>query len=487
VNKLTNNYFSILRDYFGKAYKLASKKKFDFNSTTKILSDLYDPVVVKPMLMTLGEELKGLNWSAQEVENENMTGLKASYLGSQFSFTQHVSSTSDFLRKTALYAETVILPDNVLGHLKYSKYVGDPPLDLFFVIGHSAIELLALEHLFTSDTDHPICSLAAPLDLYDKSKSRDKMLNEYKKETHLSYVSDLFGRDFPTYDDFLKYLSSKKTLEKMYSSVKKPERLLNPGGDPLTLRQIKNIKIDFETIHGKIAPPEFVFNFAVTDQCNYVIDELHKKGKHRSALATDMNGFWSTLTWLINNDNKMIFEKTNTSRLSKDELIINALQQDDLNWLGAVPINKLLALRANGELDDLRELFSENVEAIMNASDDEFFEVGQTVKYNIEQAMKQHSKEVRTLDEKYKQLYKIGSIGLASMVVTGTMAFISSVYQPLSYASSISSSVVGGLSGFQTAKEYLSLRNQQKELKAKPVAILFNARPNRDNNTSKPN
>jgi len=69
--------------YFGLAYKLSSKKKFELEATTKILRDVYDDIVMKSMLDTLSEDLNNLNWSTQETEIRKLTGLKASYLGSK--------------------------------------------------------------------------------------------------------------------------------------------------------------------------------------------------------------------------------------------------------------------------------------------------------------------------------------------------------------------------------------------------------------------
>lgn len=178
----------------------------------------------------------------------------------------------------------------------------------------------------------------------------------------------------------------------------------------------------------------------------------------------------------MNYDNNKILENTNSKLFSKDNLVINALQQKDLKWLGNVPLNKIYALRANGELGDLRDLLSTNIQSIQNVSDEDFLEVGQTVKYNIEQAMKRHSKKVGTLNEKFNKLYKLGAIGTASSIVSGTIGLMFSAYPPLAYALG-ALGVIGCTSVFSNVKEYLSLRDLRKELKTKPVAFLFDAKP----------
>ena len=98
MNKVTDRYFSILKDYFGLAYKLSSKKKFELEATTKILRDVYDDIVMKSMLDTLSEDLNNLNWSTQETEIRKLTGLKASYLGSKNGCTLKQLTCSVFRR-----------------------------------------------------------------------------------------------------------------------------------------------------------------------------------------------------------------------------------------------------------------------------------------------------------------------------------------------------------------------------------------------------
>ena len=153
-------------------------------------------------------------------------------------------------------------------------------------------------------------------------------------------------------------------------------------------------------------------------------------------------------------------------------MIINALQQKDLRWLGEVPINKIKMLRERGELADLRDLLSRNIENVENVSDEEFIEVGNQVKYNIEQAMKKHSTDIQDLNEKYRLKYQLGSV---STIVSGTMGFVAAAYPPLALAAGVVSAIAGSGS-IITAKDFLEKREKMKELQRKPVAMLFDAK-----------
>jgi hypothetical protein len=166
-------------------------------------------------------------------------------------------------------------------------------------------------------------------------------------------------------------------------------------------------------------------------------------------------------------NNSILKMKKNVT--SKDALIMRALNEEQ-KFIGNVPLKGLKMLRDNGEMADLRELIGRNIREIENASDDEFIEVGKLVSYNIETALRKHSFEVQGLNERYNRLIGFTSAGVVTSVVSGSIGFVASAYQPLALAAGI----LGGIPlGIQTVKQYLELRDKNKELQTKPVAVLF--------------
>jgi len=119
-----------------------------------------------------------------------------------------------------------------------------------------------------------------------------------------------------------------------------------------------------------------------------VIYDLVYHGKFRSVISTDFKGVWKSLIWLMQNSSidlsKVVKEKVAT----RDSVLLQALQEENIRWLGNVPLHRIKELGERGELQELRDVLGRNIEAIEEASIEEFFEVGQQVKYNIEQAIK---------------------------------------------------------------------------------------------------
>ena len=161
--------------------------------------------------------------------------------------------------------------------------------------------------------------------------------------------------------------------------------------------------------------------------------------------------------------------------LSKDSAIISALQQENLNWLGNVPINKIADLRNADELTDLRELLGKEIRTIRDSSDEEFVGVWQQVSHNIDVALKKHSQEVSRLDREYRRTYKID---LTKLSITGAIGIASSLFQPSPWAFGTLSviGVVASNTALGVYKIYLNKRREVETLRKKPIAILFDAK-----------
>jgi hypothetical protein len=147
---------------------------------------------------------------------------------------------------------------------------------------------------------------------------------------------------------------------------------------------------------------------------------------------------------------------------------MNALRLDDFSWLGNVPIEGIVKLREDGELQNVRDTLSRGIERIETVSDEDFSEVTRQVGYNLDQEFKRHKTQLKNLDEKFRRKY---NFDVASVAVGGSIAVISALFQPLAVAAGI----VGGGSLMKFISDVLAERSKKAELRRKPVALLFEA------------
>jgi hypothetical protein len=115
---LTERYFRILRDYFGKDYENFKKEKFREEAHLKLRKKYADKIIQQSLIQTLSEDLEKLNWQELEATIKRERGIKAQYIGSEYGYKEPSAwSTSNFIRKTALYADTIVLEEQVLNQL----------------------------------------------------------------------------------------------------------------------------------------------------------------------------------------------------------------------------------------------------------------------------------------------------------------------------------------------------------------------------------
>jgi hypothetical protein len=464
LNSFIDRYFSIIKDNFGIAYDIAAKNNFDQQKYMPILEKLYTPELIKITSEIIFEELKSLDWSSQEKSVKNANGLKVHYLGGEYVYKKSPSAISNFLKRTALYADTIVFEEQVFGHLLHAQNFGIEWKNYFGYILNDAINYLEQEQFFYSDSDAPICLLAPTMNLNpERSDVRGKNWT-YMREVTAVYAKDLFDIDFKSFTELENFLSTKKSDKEFLESIINGKKLFTQDGIEVDEPLIQELR----GLYPKDTPRAWFYEVLLLGQNSDRIFDLEYNGKLGTVPITDYRVAWDSILWLMQFDNNSIL-KMKKNVTSKDALIMRALNEEQ-KFIGNVPLKGLKMLRDNGEMADLRELIGRNIREIENASDDEFIEVGKLVSYNIETALRKHSFEVQGLNERYNRLIGFTSAGVVTSVVSGSIGFVASAYQPLALAAGI----LGGIPlGIQTVKQYLELRDKNKELQTKPVAVLF--------------
>jgi len=273
------------------------------------------------------------------------------------------------------------------------------------------------------------------------------------KDFVVSYASELFGESFASSEEVLNFLSKVGDFNEFVSLVQKPEIFTDLNGEPIREHNLRYIREYYNHKYNTfLSLPDSLY--------------LLLRGRY------GMVAMWHGLLWLLKKDNELTFSHLKMPQISKDALIMNALQEKELKWLGNVPLIKLKVLRQRGELQELRDTISENVEEMTNVSDEEFVEVGRLVRYNLEEAFKRHDSEVKDLNEKYRRRY---DIDVASITVSGSLGVVSALFPPLALAAGTASSIIGSGSILKMINDYVKKREQLEALQKKPVAMLFDA------------
>lgn len=473
MSKVTERYFSILKDYFGDLLDWTSRKGYSESESVRAIMELYNPSLMKTLMESLHQELVNLDWVAQENAIAGLGGLKTAYLGYAYMWKKSPTVTFDFLKKTGLYSDTIIINDPILTELITWQKRGSGGVLSFYIVAQWVLSLLAIEDLFSSELNPPICILAPPEVFSLERRNLLGATDCFVEENLLpAYASDLFGKSFASSEKLWDFLSRIKDFNEFISLVKKPQMLIDTDGGLVSENDFLSIRKYYSDKYNAHFSLPVSFWLLLRGRYGMVAHDLILNGNVTSDFVTDFKGMWRGLLWLIEKDNELTSEHLEMKRISKDMLIVNALQEEELKWLGNVPLNKVKEMRQRGELQELRDILGKNVKVIANVSDEEFVEVGRQVKYNLEETFKRHDSEVKTLNERYRRRY---NFDVTSIVVSGNLGIISALYPPLALAAGIASAIFGSGSVIKTVDDYISKREQLEALRKKPVAMLFDA------------
>jgi len=472
LTKDVEQYFSILYDYFGEAYGIASKNRFVKEKYWNKVLEVYDPSLIIGVMDSLYDDLRKIDWGAQEQHIRNTGGLKVSYSGAVYGYLQDVPQTAQFLKKASLYADTIILNDNILSELWSWQKKGKTGWEISFPIVLSwAIDFLYLRGLFVSNMKIPVCSLAPPLAWSHEKESFFETADNLVHQNEILLGSRVFGRKFSSYEELTTFLKKIASPEAFFSLAKDLSLLYDPNGVGISMTDFEGHKSYFETKYRRSFDDDEIYGSFLRGVYSTAIYDLFYHGRFKSVIGTDFKGNWKSLIWLMQNSGMDLSTIAKAKVATRDSALLHALQEN-VRWLGNIPLDRIEELRERGELQDLRDLLGRNVKTIEEASDEEFFEVGQQVKYNIGQAIKKHSSEVQDLNEEYRKKY---NLKIPSLIVTGALGIAAAISPPLATVASVLGTTLGGTTVVEIIKDYQEKRNKIKELQKKPVAMLFDA------------
>ena len=135
--------------------------------------------------------------------------------------------------------------------------------------------------------------------------------------------------------------------------------------------------------------------------------------------------------------------------------------QGGFSWLGKVPANKIIELRRNDLMDEVRSVLSRGVDKLINASSESYIETTQQVIDNVDRAFIEHQ---RFLNKAKREKLRIYGLDVAPCIVNGIIAVAGALTG--NYAlSSISAGL--GIYGMPTIKDIKSkFKTRQEKIDA---------------------
>lgn len=461
--KIQEDYFKILDEYFGDCYKYAKNKDKPFEEAAGKNFDL-EPHICESILLNIIDKTSRFwkeNYSILTKEISSLPGVKA-YVGSQITM-----DVLDEVSRVGLYADTQIINDPLF-YLPAALEI-NPNAGLVSTAWQCMHLLDKIEPYLEYESEHPTILITPDIGFLEPKLFEN--LAELHSKYSLKLSSEIMNREFKSDSDLKKYVTEQENFLDLLKTLIKSET----SGNQLIRGLFDEVKdaLEYLSISGSRVEDETEFLFVAYR--NAILSQIAKASSNLASSSVFgaeptfvERVVWDTFLWETKTDNKLINEKFKLG-IDKDSLVLNALQLDDFKWLGNVPIDEIFKLREKGELQEIRNIFRTEIKEIENCSDEEFNDVVNQVKYNLETAFKKHQSEVSGLEQKYKRKIKMDKAGL---LVGGTISAVSSMFPPLTALGML----IGGAGGADFLRTYIEYRKEKEELRKKPVGLLFNAK-----------
>lgn len=341
------------------------------------------------------------------------------------------SNASNLVSKLGLYVDTVLIPDPVFNITHQLNEVTTPQFYLRSVVRHS-LNIAKLKTLLTADIGTPIATIFPATNLYDPT-FMNKAREEARKNT-IEYINATFDIGLKQSDDPFDAMRTFKKSEELVSLLKKTDNLIPDLVEPTIPAAFKKFLVsEPERYRGKDAR----LNAGET-LCGYVFGRLLSFHDHFESCRKfggepvyDSPNSWKMFTWFLDDT----FPQGNL--LTNEGLVANSIGVNNPKWIGSLPDEKLIEVRAGGDLKDIRNVLTEGINRMKIAPSSDLSEVTEKVQNNLKEAFTEHQKEVASIDRKLKRKYLI----TGPIIVAGSL--IGYIPHPVAVGASIPFTLAG--------------------------------------------
>jgi len=404
LENITTEYFNLIEDYFGAFYTPGLNKYLEAQKF-KMLETAIQAILVS--IEDLEEDLQEF-WQKNSTEVisiiENTDIFKVLYSGDMSPL-----DGINFIKKTALYLDTLLIEDPI-SRLLDTKIVFTDKEYLFELTKH-IFNLLDMKKLFFGEGSIPLLVIFPPL----INKEIAVQIRHEVKNSSANYFSSLLQRDFKDYADVWDYLKSIKSSEQLINDIKDTRLLfLNEDNilerlNKLQIRTKKTTKLDTTSLTmGEILGLEIYGRFSA------IGTQVFQSQYLSSQIVFDYKELWDLYKWDIN--------QTVQVTPNVDNTMLHALQTQEFRWLENIDIDKFYLLRNEDEIKMVREALRRNIYHTLNGVSENH--VKKQASINLDDILNEHSRKLEGLSKDLKKKFSIDTLAFIGGVISSVPAHL---------------------------------------------------------------
>lgn len=455
-------YFANIDNVFGDYYHRMEEYKTNPHNFARALSK--DQEFVNKVLSFIPEFIEKIKdfWSdvgdCVRFHVEDTQALKAVFGGDLFpSSLRNIASTC------GLYFDSIILPDPFMQSAKLFQFWGKEN-QVYYFIKHG-LNLMNYKALSVADFDLPMVIILPSKSGYDDNYT--EYLHDITQRDALKHAGVLFGHKFNSVDELGEFANTLTTPDDVLKSIIDTQLLLfdTEWSNPLHEQIIQYMNEHLFGITRHPGKAIIAHCFGRMGQAN---DLLRKSLELKGTPLIDAETSWRYFNWKMSYD--AISETSNLVPLH----VMRGLQASvggEMHWLGNIPPSALIEMKRQGAIPEIREILGKGIAEIIVADPMNFISTTDKIISNIENAFKEHEKnliEIRNKKLKYfgvdvTSLLAVGGISIAAAIIAHPALGVLSAGM--------------GLLGVPTLRDlrnsFKEIQDKSKEVRSSPVGLFF--------------
>jgi len=392
INKIYEHYFDIIDSYFGSIKNYLEDDKYSHIdlgmniANYPLVSDL-----ILDAIDDLGTEIMQF-WpeNSKTVLSlvKEQDSLKCVYSGD---ITPVI--LEDFVKKSLLYIDTVIIPDPILNlTILQSQIALDKKYYLSKLVRH-VFNVWKLKDLALADIEkNALVILPINFNIVNEDDKNKLLLDAYKR--FINYANDVFGQKFDNESDSLIFLGKYNDAKKLYSGIKQFNLLPNIFKKFDTFEEFLMHWID-EKRHFQLETKTVGWDFG-----EYLLSQFIRVQEHKF-FCEKVSG-----EPIYDYDLPYFFFSYEMGGLDMDASIAIALQKEKFKWIANVPLPALKILREENKLEYMRSILRKGITDLKAKRDEDLLRTSEQLEKNLKEAFEEQEEEIASLEREVAVITK---------------------------------------------------------------------------------
>lgn len=408
MDKIFNNYFQLIDSFF-RSIKHYLDKKDDshIELSERIANYPFVSDLISDAISDIDIEIEKF-WK-DNIKQVTQYTIQQDSLKCLFSGDISPVILENFIKKTALYIDTVILPDPIYNLTLFHQQMKiDKKYYLKLMIKH-VFNIWKLKDVILADTDNKIILiLPINLSLIHPEKRKKIIINANKN--FLIYSNKIFQQDFNNVESFYNFIEKMTSINVIYNKIK--DSKITPN----IFKQAESFNKFLTDISKAAKLTGFKKNISVGGQfATYLQSQFIRVQEHKY--------FCNTLKAepIYDYELPWFFFNYELGGLDMDAAIANSLQKEKFNWINNLPIDTIKVFRMENRLDYMRNILRKGITDLKAKNDHDLINVGEQLQENLKEAFNKQKSEIVLLQKEADNITKnqipITSVGFLAGLI----------------------------------------------------------------------